>query len=204
MTGKEGVPPRLTGGESARGPPAPLGPDTRKTGLPPRSSVHRRRQRRTKPSTRSVPGRRTESTAGSIVCAHSRLGLSVIASATRGAGDGPQQHADKRVRAAEASVSYTAIAAVLARTDLSIGERLVARSLASFANREERALTSGATSRPDGGERSERRHFTTRLAARRPRPARGGPPYEPPRGAGLRQTRRHLGSDSTEPSRGRA
>ncbi len=36
-------------------------------------------------------------------------------------------------------MSHTAIAAVLARTDLSAGERLVALSLASFANREERA-----------------------------------------------------------------
>jgi hypothetical protein len=36
-------------------------------------------------------------------------------------------------------VSHTAIAAVLARDDLSIGERLAALSLASFANREHRA-----------------------------------------------------------------
>jgi hypothetical protein len=41
-------------------------------------------------------------------------------------------------------VSYRAIAAVLARTDLSISERLVALSLASFANREERAFPGNA------------------------------------------------------------
>ena len=35
VTRKEGAPPRLTSGESARGPPAPLGPDTRKTGCHP-------------------------------------------------------------------------------------------------------------------------------------------------------------------------
>ena len=37
-------------------------------------------------------------------------------------------------------MSHTAIAAVLARTDLAIGERLVALSLASFANRDDRAF----------------------------------------------------------------
>ena len=41
-------------------------------------------------------------------------------------------------------MSHTAIAAVLARTDLSMGERLVALSLASFANREERAFPGNA------------------------------------------------------------
>ena len=41
-------------------------------------------------------------------------------------------------------MSHRAIAAVLARTDLSIGERLVALSLASFTNREERAFPGNA------------------------------------------------------------
>jgi hypothetical protein len=36
-------------------------------------------------------------------------------------------------------VSYAAVAAVLARQDLSAGERLVAWSLASFANRDQLA-----------------------------------------------------------------
>jgi hypothetical protein len=39
----------------------------------------------------------------------------------------------------EGAVSYTAIAAVLGRADLSGGERLAALSLASFADRNERA-----------------------------------------------------------------
>ena len=41
-------------------------------------------------------------------------------------------------------MSHTAIAAVLARTDLAMGERLVALSLASFANREDRAFPGNA------------------------------------------------------------
>jgi hypothetical protein len=41
-------------------------------------------------------------------------------------------------------VSHRAIAAVLAHTDLSMGERLVALSLASFTNREERAFPRNA------------------------------------------------------------
>lgn len=41
-------------------------------------------------------------------------------------------------------MSHTAVAAVLARTDLSMGERLVALSLASFADREERAFPGNA------------------------------------------------------------
>ncbi len=48
-------------------------------------------------------------------------------------------------------MSHTAIAAVLARTDLSIGERLVALSLASFANREERAFPGNAAAASRAG-----------------------------------------------------
>jgi hypothetical protein len=48
-------------------------------------------------------------------------------------------------------VSHTAIAAVLARADLATGGRLVALSLASFANREDRAFPgSGAAAMTRG------------------------------------------------------
>jgi len=54
----------------------------------------------------------------------------------RGAGDGLQPRPAQHLRGSEDSVvSHTAIAAVLARDDLSIGERLAALSLASYANR---------------------------------------------------------------------
>ena len=52
---------------------------------------------------------------------------------------------------AEASVSHTAIAAVLARTDLAMGERLVALSLASFANRDDRAFPGNAAAAARAG-----------------------------------------------------
>jgi hypothetical protein len=48
-------------------------------------------------------------------------------------------------------VSHTAIAAVLARTDLALGERLVALSLASFANRDGRAFPGNAAAAARAG-----------------------------------------------------
>jgi hypothetical protein len=48
-------------------------------------------------------------------------------------------------------VSHRAIAAVLARTDLAMGERLVALSLASFANRENRAFPGNAAAAARAG-----------------------------------------------------
>jgi hypothetical protein len=48
-------------------------------------------------------------------------------------------------------VSHSAIAAVLARSDLSMGERLVALSLASFANRDERAFPGNAAAAARAG-----------------------------------------------------
>jgi hypothetical protein len=48
-------------------------------------------------------------------------------------------------------VSHTAIAAVLARTDLTMGERLVALSLASFANRDDRAFPGNAAAAARAG-----------------------------------------------------
>ena len=104
-----------------------------------RSSIHRRRQRRTRTLARIVPSRRTDSKAGAVRLCVLTLGLSVIASATPGVGDGPQPHRLRSPRSREVEVSYAAIAAVLARHDLSAGERLVAWSLASFANRDQRA-----------------------------------------------------------------
>lgn len=114
-----------------------------------RSSKHTRRQRRTRSRARSVPSRRTGSKVGVVVCPRPQLGLSVIANATRGVGDGPQPHRFRIRQAVDAptvspcpgqvGVSHAAIAAVLIRDDLSAGERLVAWSLASFANREHRA-----------------------------------------------------------------
>jgi hypothetical protein len=67
-------------------------------------------------------------------------GLSVIASTTScGAGDGLQPDHARHAYPDGVTVSYAAIAAVLARDDLSTGERLAASSLASFADREQRA-----------------------------------------------------------------
>jgi hypothetical protein len=48
-------------------------------------------------------------------------------------------------------MSHAAIAAVLARTDLAMGERLVALSLASFANRDERAFPGNAAAAARAG-----------------------------------------------------
>jgi hypothetical protein len=48
-------------------------------------------------------------------------------------------------------MSHAAIAAVLARSDLAMGERLVALSLASFANREERAFPGNAAAAARAG-----------------------------------------------------
>lgn len=87
----------------------------------------------------SVPSRRTDSKAGAVVCARAQLGLSVIASATPGVGDSPQPHRLRTAGSGEVGMSHAAIAAVLARHDLSAGERLVAWSLASFGNREQLA-----------------------------------------------------------------
>ena len=55
------------------------------------------------------------------------------------AGDDIQPHHTHRPALGEGRLSYAAIAAVLARSDLSAGERLAAFSLASYANQEELA-----------------------------------------------------------------
>jgi hypothetical protein len=94
-------------------------------------------------SDRIVPGRWTDAKPGTAVCA---LGsrLSVVASTCHvGAGDGPQPHHNpsRHLRPAaplraSTAVSHTAIAAALALPDVSVGERLAAYSLASYANGE--------------------------------------------------------------------
>ena len=104
-----------------------------------RSSAHERRQRRTRIAACSLAGPGTESQAGAVVCAHRQLGLSAIASVTFGAGDGLQPDRNPNRTLSEIAVSHAAIAGVLARNDLSAGERLVALSLATFANREQLA-----------------------------------------------------------------
>ena len=58
-------------------------------------------------------------------------------------------------------MSHTAIAAVLARTDLAMGERLVALSLASFANRQEQAFPGNAAAATRAGL-SRSRYFEAR------------------------------------------
>ena len=104
-----------------------------------RSSEDRRRQRRTRTCTCSVPTHGTETHGRSGRLHELRPGLSVIASAMRGAGDGTRPGLPHRLRPRTLAVSHAAIAAVLARDDLAAGERLVAFSLASFANREQLA-----------------------------------------------------------------
>ena len=105
----------------------------------------------------SLPGRWTDSTPGPGVCAHSRC-LNFIASVpSSGAGDGLQPPQTSRLRRSVARVlfpggsgdvalagvalagvgmSYRTISAALALKDVSIGERLVAFSLASYADAE--------------------------------------------------------------------
>jgi len=102
-----------------------------------------------------------------VVCARLRLSLSVIASATPGVGDGPEPHRLPSLSSWNVAVSHAAIAAVLARHDLSAGERLAAWSLASFANRDQRAWPGipAATARA-GSSRSRYLELRERLVRR--------------------------------------
>jgi hypothetical protein len=90
-----------------------------------RSFVHRRCQRRTRMRERSVSRRRTDFHVRVRVCALSPPGLRVVASVTCGVGDDLQPDHLQRL-ATGVVVSHAAIAAVLAREDLSSGERLAA------------------------------------------------------------------------------
>ncbi len=113
--------------------------------------------------TRSVAGLRTDPRAMASVCAPQAAGLSVIASVhIHGAGDDFQPHLAIRAAACPSlsrasscasrlrnhllsgalAVSRRAIAAALALREISPAERLVAFSLASFANRDQLAWPS--------------------------------------------------------------
>jgi hypothetical protein len=104
----------------------------------------------------SLDGAWTDFQAGGTVCALSHLvGPNVIASAASGgAGDGIQPGNSQHLVLLGVVVSHAAIAAVLGRQDLSTGERLVAFSLASFANREQLAFagTTAAAARAGLGK----------------------------------------------------
>lgn len=98
-------------------------------------------------------------------CTPSRAGVSVIANPTGGGvGDGLLPDQIRFVLVREAAVGHSAIAAGLAAQDLSASERLVAFSLASFANSDQLAWpgTSVAAARAGLGR-------SAFLAARRPR-----------------------------------
>jgi len=115
--------------------------DTRKTGLPPglpQTGAHRRR---TRVCVFSLVAAEAEVEVVTRVSPSPRLRANPIASVTpRGAGDGfLPDNEDRAPDPGGDEVSHTAIAAVLARADLSTGERLAALSLASFADGEQRA-----------------------------------------------------------------
>lgn len=114
---------------------------TRKTGLQPGLSEIDARWRRTRICAFSVAGAAAEIEVFPRGSARCRLGANPTASVTpRGTGDGVLPHNEDLARNRVGDkVSHTAIAAVLARVDLSAGERLAALSLASFANGEQRA-----------------------------------------------------------------
>ena len=148
MTGQEVVPPRRLGSANVRGAHQCARPGHEKDRAATRSSVQRRRQRRTEPCY--------------VQCTDPRDGIRAGPGRLRALAPWAERHRERhawrwrwhaatcRMNAHErrrSSVSHRAIAAVLARTDLSMGERLVALSLASFANREERAFPGNAAAR---------------------------------------------------------
>ena len=115
--------------------------DTRKTGLPPGLPQIGAGRRRTRVCAFSVVAAGAEIEVVTRLSPPPRLRANPIASVTlRGPGDGFLPDNDDRAPDARGEeVSHAAIAAVLARADLSAGERLAALSLASFANSEQRA-----------------------------------------------------------------
>jgi hypothetical protein len=136
----------MLGDRQARGPPTPLDSfRTRKTGRQPGLPNHKRPTPNKYPVELYRASERTTSLVPMIYAHRPRLKL-IASSAQNGAGDGfqPRPGTHRHGRAClclvrEVSMSYQAIAAALALEDLSAGERLVAFSLASFANREQRA-----------------------------------------------------------------
>ncbi|HET9125580.1 MAG TPA: hypothetical protein VFN65_11905, partial [Solirubrobacteraceae bacterium] len=127
---------------------------------------------------RTVPPHRTDSKTVSGVCVPLTGAGSIASTALGGAGDGLQR-ATERHRSAPSlmapvgvvrgfAVSYRAIACALALEDVSIGERLVTFSLASYANRAHLAWPSARTAAARAG--LGRRQYLTardRLAERR-------------------------------------
>jgi hypothetical protein len=135
VSGLETVPPRRLGSGSARGPPAS---QTRKTGLAPGlpyvGAISAEQD--LLPATYRAEGR-TPRPAWCLRAFPARSERHRERHTSR--GDGSQPHRLRSPRSREVRVSHAAIAALLARQDLSSGERLVAWSLASCANRDQRA-----------------------------------------------------------------
>jgi hypothetical protein len=104
---------------------------------------------------RTLTGLRTDSKSAPGVCVSLTSAKSIASTVMGGTGDGLQPPitsqtetsapADARSLPERVSMSYQAIAAALALEDLSVGERLTAFSLASFANRQHRAWPSAST-----------------------------------------------------------
>ena len=114
---------------------------SRKTGLPPGLPYRGATRRQTRMCVRSLArtGAEIETTARSAATLQLRRNAAASV-ALPGAGDGVRPENDHLALETQGpSMSHAAIAAVLARTDLAAEERLVALSLASFANREQRA-----------------------------------------------------------------
>jgi hypothetical protein len=103
---------------------------------------------------RTLPGRRTDAMSVSGVCVPLTSARSIASTAPSGSGDGlqpsqlgslsPSRSAHPHVLGRSA-LSYRAIAAALALEDVSVGERLVAYSLASYAGRDHRAWPAART-----------------------------------------------------------
>ena len=152
MTSVEGFPRRRFGCGSPRGPPALAGPDTRKTGLPPglpyigAVSAEQQALRAVYRAAGRIRG------AGSGVCAPSWLRLRVIASTKRGAGDGIQHCRAQPRRAAGGRRESRGDRGRPGPRRADDGERLRSRwSLASFANREQRAFPGTAAAAARAG-----------------------------------------------------
>jgi DnaA N-terminal domain len=168
---------RAPGAGGARAPPAGSRPppERRKTGCPPGLPKHRRRRRHTNLLPGNVPGFRTDSNVAMEICAQKpRLRL-IANTRASSVGDGAQPQSEHRQPAAlrawalrkEHAMSHRAIAAALALQDASSGERLVAFSLASFANREERCWPGARIAAARAGlSRSQYLHARERLARR--------------------------------------
>ena len=113
---------------------------------------------------RTLTGFRTDSKSVPRVCVPLTSAKSIASTVMGGTGDGLQPSPTNRVRSLalapsclfpeRAAMSYRAIAAALALEDLSVGQRLAAFSLASFANRQHRAWPSAGTAAARAGLRA--------------------------------------------------